>query len=355
MSKSRLTLPAATLVVASAFAVLVSASAARADTEAGPEAGVEQIVSSLASEAAELVASEHQLVGDLAAAAGSQARAQLDSVDALGAATLAALDRFGVELTVAARTALDRLPAPSEAGSLPTSPPSDVYLAAAGDLRRIAEHPSAAIAGSTSGAVGARTPSSGLVLVAVLALVALGGSAILARAGGTRRDDELQAMAWSDSLTGLANRRCLDRDVAARRLAGGDAAVIMVDVDQFKSVNDRFGHVVGDEVLRAVGAVVVDQIRHDGVAYRYGGDELCVLLPAASSADAGEVAGRIVAAAREIGLPDDGQLTVSAGVAVSTASDLQQAIESADRAMYLAKGLGRDRAITNQQDEFIVV
>src|ERR687898_2835439 len=90
-------------------------------------------------------------------------------------------------------------------------------------------------------------------------------------------------MAGSDGLTGVANRRRLDRDTAAHAGASGPTAVIMVDVDHFKQVNDTYGHQIGDDVLRAVGAALANRVRHDDVVYRYGGEELCILRPGASS------------------------------------------------------------------------
>ena len=153
-------------------------------------------------------------------------------------------------------------------------------------------------------------------------------------------------MAWSDGLTGLANRRRLDHDLESRGRRDDATAVIMIDVDHFKSVNDRFGHQTGDEVLRSIGAMLAEQIRYDDIVYRYGGEEFCVLLPDSSAAEAEGIADRIVEAAREIRLPDGQHITVSVGVASAVEGDVSTAVETADLALYTAKDRGRDRAVT---------
>jgi diguanylate cyclase (GGDEF)-like protein len=152
-------------------------------------------------------------------------------------------------------------------------------------------------------------------------------------------------MAWSDGLTGVANRRRLDRDIAAHSIGGsGPTSVIMIDVDHFKQVNDTHGHQVGDDVLRAVGGLLADNVRRDDVVYRYGGEEFCVLLPDATQEDARSIADRIVDAVRSIVLPDGRHITVSVGVADGQAGDVAGTLETADRALYAAKKGGRDRA-----------
>ncbi|MEZ5297107.1 MAG: GGDEF domain-containing protein [Ilumatobacteraceae bacterium] len=245
-------------------------------------------------------------------------------------------DELDVRLTAATRAALSPLPAEG-AGF---APPSQVYDAALDDLMRISATPSAVLP-TESGSSG---PALGLLAVAAMSLLVLGAAAL---ANSLRResDGELAAMAWSDGLTGLANRRRLDHDLETHQLDDESIAAIMVDVDHFKSINDRFGHQEGDEVLRRIASMLAAHVRYDDVVYRYGGEEFCILLPGATHDDAVGVANRIVEAARTIILPDDTHLTVSAGVAHVDDADAATTVESADRALIAAKTAGRDRMI----------
>ena len=120
----------------------------------------------------------------------------------------------------------------------------------------------------------------------------------------------------------------------------------MIDVDNFKAINDGHGHQLGDKVLRKIGTMLGLHIREDDVVYRYGGEEFCILLPGASDADAELAASRIVQAARQIMLPDGSTVTVSVGVANGSTADVMSTLELADQAMYWAKENGRDQSIT---------
>ena len=127
--------------------------------------------------------------------------------------------------------------------------------------------------------------------------------------------------------------------------AGGPTSVIMIDVDHFKHVNDEYGHQAGDEILRRLGTMLAHYVRSDDVVYRYGGEEFCILLPGADPTEARAVADRIVEAARDINLPSGAHITVSVGISDVAEDELLAAVEQADRAMYRAKELGRDRAV----------
>jgi two-component system cell cycle response regulator len=161
-----------------------------------------------------------------------------------------------------------------------------------------------------------------------------------------RMVEEMRRLASTDGLTGLANRRtfdeALDREVSRARRARTDLALVLVDVDHFKRVNDTRGHAFGDEVLRQVAGRVAAAVRPYDVAARYGGEELAVILPGCSLDEAVHVAERLRAdvAALRLGMP----VTVSAGVASlppeTNGSDL---VASADAALYRAKAGGRDR------------
>lgn len=315
---------------ASVAALPLTAAAATSDTADADPAEVSQ----LAAAAIDVLEQEHQLVIELG---DTTAGTRLAGVDAQGAALLGELDALDVQLTQAARTALDTLPADGE-GFLPDTV---VYETALDDLARIVATPEAALPPSSGG----NGPALGLLAVAAMSLLILGAAAL----GNTLRrresDEELAALAWSDGLTGLANRRRLDHDVATHDLSDDSVAVVMVDVDHFKSVNDNFGHQEGDEVLRQIATMLAEQVRHDDIVYRYGGEEFCVLLPGATRDDAVGVGDRIVEAARRILLPDGSHLTISAGVAHGEGARASTSCASADLALRAAKRAGRDQAI----------
>ena len=174
-------------------------------------------------------------------------------------------------------------------------------------------------------------------------------SAALSRAYSHRA---AEAQASTDALTGLPNRRYFDEfcSLLARRRRSGDAVgVLMIDIDNFKVLNDTHGHAAGDEVLRAVGGAIVAAVREDDVPARYGGEEFVVLLRNPSPAIALEVGERVrssVAALDLSRLEVDG-VRVSVGVAVAGQADqpIGDLVAQADRALYRAKRAGRDRVV----------
>lgn len=166
---------------------------------------------------------------------------------------------------------------------------------------------------------------------------------------------QLASQAARDGLTGLFNRRTFDikleEEFRRARRQSTMLGLIMIDVDGFKSYNDRYGHPAGDACLRAVSAAIESEIKRpgDGVA-RYGGEEFAVLLPNTGETGALEVAERIRLAVKRLGLEHadarDKRVTISAGVA-SIAAGAPAAMPSAlvqlaDRALYAAKQGGRD-------------
>jgi diguanylate cyclase (GGDEF)-like protein len=174
-------------------------------------------------------------------------------------------------------------------------------------------------------------------------------SVALARATSYRA---AEARASTDALTGLPNRRYFDEFcglLARRRRAGDAVGVLMVDIDHFKRLNDRHGHAVGDEVLRAVAQAIGGAVREDDVPARYGGEEFAVLLRNPSRDVAVDIGQRVRAAVGALDLRSSGVATVSVsvGVAVQTAPDqpIAEIIEDADRALYRAKRAGRDRVV----------
>ncbi|HEX2038658.1 MAG TPA: GGDEF domain-containing protein [Acidimicrobiales bacterium] len=159
--------------------------------------------------------------------------------------------------------------------------------------------------------------------------------------------DQVGRMAHTDALTGLANRRvfeqALSREVARSQRTGEPVTLVLLDIDHFKTVNDTFGHQVGDDVLRDVAHAVAEASRDTDLVARWGGEELAVLLPACAPREGFRVAQRLRAAVAEAALHVP--VTISAGVAgvpvnATTADDL---LRAADTALYAAKKSGRDR------------
>ncbi|MEO8267971.1 MAG: GGDEF domain-containing protein [Ilumatobacteraceae bacterium] len=184
----------------------------------------------------------------------------------------------------------------------------------------------------------------------VVALVVIGVLAATGAALGTfaavrsRRNRHFAQLALCDDLTGVGNRRRLDRDLAIEA-GNGDTpvAVIMVDVDHFKRINDEHGHDAGDQVLRAVADVLRREVRTGDVVYRYGGEEFCVLLAQSNTTEAGQVAERIRFAVSRMALAVDDPLTVSIGVALGKGAHVAQTMLRADEALFKSKDGGRDR------------
>jgi diguanylate cyclase (GGDEF)-like protein len=177
---------------------------------------------------------------------------------------------------------------------------------------------------------------------------------MLLRAGTVqeRLVDALQAQATRDSLTGLVNRRVFDEalETTMRRPASTGMALVLIDVDAFKSINDAHGHPVGDDVLVHLAAVLGEQVRaEDAVLSRLGGDELAVLLPGCTSEVAALRAEQLLDAVRSrpLALPDGSNLSLSISVGVAHlpehSGDLRGLYSAADAALYDAKRAGRGR------------
>lgn len=160
-------------------------------------------------------------------------------------------------------------------------------------------------------------------------------------------------LATTDELTGLLARRELlelgEEQAARCRRQGWPMAALVIDLDRFKLVNDEHGHVAGDRVLRAVAAASAGQLRNFDLLGRYGGDELCALLPGVAGDLALSVAERLRSAVSGLSVWSDGELirvTVSVGVAVADSTSRQALLDliaAADVALYRAKNNGRNR------------
>ncbi len=169
-----------------------------------------------------------------------------------------------------------------------------------------------------------------------------------------RERDRVYAESIRDPLTGLFTRRYMD-DVAARMIQvhdrgqGTGFAVLMMDIDWFKRVNDTYGHQVGDVVLREVAAIMLETCRKSDVPVRYGGEEFALFVPVADREQALALAERIRGQVAALEFPAAGQtfrVTISIGVALhETGEPLQAVLARADRALYAAKQNGRDRVV----------
>lgn len=168
-----------------------------------------------------------------------------------------------------------------------------------------------------------------------------------------RLQDLLVRHADIDPLTELNNRRVLDRRLDAcwtrSRAAGAAFCFVIGDIDHFKTVNDTYGHRVGDEVLRAVAASLRDTVRVQDVPGRWGGEEFGIVVPNVSLDAATKVAERCRRAVAAVAIPIDGgevRVTASFGVAESRPfTSVSQVVEAADAALYRAKDEGRDRVV----------
>jgi len=189
-----------------------------------------------------------------------------------------------------------------------------------------------------------RSPALSIALVGPLLAIALYQRSTFNAMSAMR-------LALTDPLTGLGNHRQfherLQRELAQAEQHGGRLGLCLVDVDDFKDVNDRFGHPVGDRVLAGIAA----RLRHGGESFRLGGDEFAVLLPGLDERAALAVAGSIVDRVREMEIEEVGSVTVSAGIAAYPMQGVgrDELIRLADNALYWAKEQGKNRARAYEQ------
>jgi diguanylate cyclase (GGDEF)-like protein len=159
-----------------------------------------------------------------------------------------------------------------------------------------------------------------------------------------------ETRAATDALTGLSNRRAcqdnLKRMLALASRTASPLSAVLLDLDHFKQINDRFGHGAGDDALAAVGSVLAAGLRASDFAGRYGGEEFLILLPDTDSEGALNTAEKLRAAVQTVEVAQvDREITASLGVATypTDALDSDTLIRMADRALYSAKGAGRNR------------
>ncbi len=167
--------------------------------------------------------------------------------------------------------------------------------------------------------------------------------------------NEIAERARRDPLTGLFNRRAFFEQAEKLEAQGAAFAILMIDIDHFKSINDQHGHLGGDRVLVHAARLIQGAFRADDIACRYGGEEFCVLLRDCDPAQAFELAQGLVSrwAAEPLDV-SDGQrvaVTTSVGVCVrAPGQTLLKTLQQADAALYSAKHQGRNRAVAHTED-----
>jgi diguanylate cyclase (GGDEF)-like protein len=182
-------------------------------------------------------------------------------------------------------------------------------------------------------------------------LSAYAGHAAIALSNA-RLVDRLERQAAEDPLTGLANQRAFNRTCSAEfsraQRAGGEVSIVMLDLDEFKEINDTYGHPYGDQILLGVADALRDSIRKHDTAARLGGEEFAILLPDANATAAYDIAERARAAIARVPVTNR-TLSCSAGAATALPTDAlpTDLLALADEALYEAKRLGRDRTVTS--------
>lgn len=153
----------------------------------------------------------------------------------------------------------------------------------------------------------------------------------------------LRHEAETDALTGVLNRGSYDRILASQK---GDFTLILIDIDHFKEINDRYGHEVGDEVLKRVASIIESRFRSSDHVCRIGGDEFAAILPKAGPANRDAIAAKLDALSTEVSSDAEGlpTITISIGIAFSSeANQTENLYHNADRALYASKHAGRNR------------
>ncbi len=168
----------------------------------------------------------------------------------------------------------------------------------------------------------------------------------------------LEALAVRDPLTGLYNRRKfmeeLNQEINRIRRTGAGGSMLLFDLDYFKQINDRYGHLAGDRALRSAGETIAKTLRTTDTVARFGGEEFIALLPLTDRHGATESARRVLEALRQLAVEYDGQtipIRASCGVTTiqSTGDDPEgRTIQLADQALYRAKQAGRDQVAIEQ-------
>lgn len=164
--------------------------------------------------------------------------------------------------------------------------------------------------------------------------------------------EEKKKQAVTDGLTGISNRRHFNetftREFERAKRYGTPLSLVVVDLDYLKKINDTYGHHVGDEAIKSIGAVLSKSCRAVDTAARFGGEEFCLLLPDTDQADALNLAERVRKLINETSIEGPGFISASVGVATypNHANEQDELFEAADQALYAAKTSGRNKVCT---------
>lgn len=162
----------------------------------------------------------------------------------------------------------------------------------------------------------------------------------------TNRVLELDTL--TDKLTGLLNRRALENDIETFKQ---NYSCIFIDIDNFRDFNNKFGHKVGDQILKTVGNTIKNEVRQEDSVYRYGGEEIVVLLRNCNKVNALHIAEKIRLKVNRIEYKHYPRITLSIGISSNPedGEEIKSVIESSDMAMLKAKKQGKNRTVTCQK------
>lgn len=169
----------------------------------------------------------------------------------------------------------------------------------------------------------------------------------------TQQNKRLEKISKTDPLTGLANRRSLEERYKQAELLNEEYVLIMGDIDDFKKVNDTYGHNVGDEVLKTVADVFGKSVREEDIVCRWGGEEILIFAPKCEKCDGVSIGERILKTVREIEIPAGKKMpihiTMTIGVAVSgEGGNFSEVVKVADERLYHGKQSGKNRVVDSE-------
>jgi diguanylate cyclase (GGDEF)-like protein len=207
-----------------------------------------------------------------------------------------------------------------------------------------------AIPGAVPGSTGKAIISLAVFFAVMIALLWVLASRLEELASARTEARLFAAQATTDTLTGLPNRRQLDdeldRQIAGTRRHPQPLSVVLIDIDRFKAVNDRFGHEVGDHVLIEIAGRLAGSVRSPDILGRWGGEEFLLISPHTDHDAALELAERCRGRVADTAFHEAADITASFGVATLAAGeDARSRVRRADHALYRAKNDGRDRVV----------